>query len=302
MRNAGTNNGFMVGIDIGATNFRIGLVDCAYQLIKFEKQPTALLAAQQDTLAALGDKIAGFIAGFGLPSAIVIGFPATVSKDKKYVMQSPNVCGFDGINFGDGLTQRFGCPAIVERDCNLLLAYDVFSKGLQHGTALGFYIGTGYGNALFLNGRFLDGKNGTAGELGHIPVYRGQEPCGCGNTGCIESIGCGRVLVAGAQRHFPGEDVSGIFAKHAGHPFLQEFVEIISLPIATEINILDPDEVIIGGGVVCMQGFPRELLEACVLRHTRKPLPAQTVTFRYATDAPEFGVLGAAYYARHCLL
>ena len=288
----------MVGIDLGATNLRIGLVDESYRVVKFERSLTRELVCDGDTLRALGECIERFLDGLPAPEAVVIGFPAVVSGDHKMVRQSPNIAGFDNINFADGLSSRLKCPVIIERDCNLLLAGEIYARGMEQESVLGFYIGTGYVNALFLNGRFWEGADGAAGEIGHIPLYGVHERCGCGNEGCVESIGSGARLVRHVKETYPGEDVANVFTAHPDDPFLDAFLEVLAIPIATEVNLLNPAHIIIGGGVAAMQGFPREKLEKNVLHHVRRPVPFETLRFLYADDNPQASVLGAAYYAR----
>ena len=83
------------------------------------------------------------------------------------------------------LRKALGLPVYIEKDVNLLLLYDIHHLHLDPSKSiLGFYVGTGFGNALYLNGDFYTGKNGATGELGHIPLYGLDKRCNCGNLGC----------------------------------------------------------------------------------------------------------------------
>jgi allose kinase len=97
--------------------------------------------------------------------------------------------------------------------------------------------------------------------------------------------------------HFPGTPLGELFLQYSGHELIREYVDGLSIPIATEINLLDPDYVLLGGGVLQMEGFPQSYLEECILRHTRKPFPAEGLQLRYSQKAQENGVIGAAIRA-----
>ena len=79
---------------------------------------------------------------------------------------------------------------------------------------------------------------------------------------------------------------------------IKQFIETLALPIATEINIFDPDYIIIGGGVPMMKDFPIEYLNKSIYKYTRKPYPAESLNIIYSKHDQKSGVLGAAYYIR----
>lgn len=296
---------YVLAIDIGGTHFRLGIVTKDMQLRHFTIKPTHTLYGDNDSLDNLLHEIEAYLALHsqeGTLAAISIGFPSIISKDKRIVYSSPNLVGFDQINVADPLEQYFGVPAFIENDVNFLLQYEITRKQLyRQGITLGFYIGTGFGNSIYLNDRFLDGKNGVAGELGHIPVLHMHDECGCGNSGCIELYASGKRLTQIREQFFPDTTLAEVFVKHGSHPQIIRFVEALSIPIATEINIFDPDQIVLGGGVIQMEAFPRERLEAFILQHTRKPYPMEGLKILYAQTDQTAGLLGAAYYAFHRL-
>jgi allose kinase len=143
----------------------------------------------------------------------------------------------------------------------------------------------------------LKGKNGVAAELGHIPVLGQYDRCGCGNPGCIELYASGLRLQKIKQEQFPECEIQNLFTKHQSSEVLREFIDALSIPIATVINILDPDDIIIGGGVVNMADFPKKELEAYIHLHNRKPLPADNLKISYTEASQTSGIIGAAYHA-----
>lgn len=295
---------YVIGIDIGGTNFRIGLVSEQGGLEQFQKKSSSILAGE-NAAERLAEQITAYMDetdSRGKVIAVAMGFPSIVSKDKTTLYNTPNLAGYDNVNLKDPLEARLGIPVFLDRDVNFLLQNDIRQLGLDPSqTILGFYVGTGFGNALYLDGRFFSGRNGVAGELGHIPLYGVEEECTCGNTGCSETRCSGRRLEALVKAHFPDTPIYEVFAKHGDHPVVTGYVRDLAIPIATEINILDPDVSIIAGGVIMMQGFPKELLDSEVRARVRKPYPWQNLRLLFTEHNQQSGVLGSADYARQRL-
>lgn len=294
------NNRLVLGIDVGGTNFRIGLVEQNGKLYNFTIESSSILTQSDNPLQSFKKYIKNYLQTYlnGKLIAISVGFPATVSKDKNKIYSAPNLTGFNNINISEHLEEEFQVPVFLDRDVNYLLMYDIIVHNIpQKGVTVGFYIGTGFGNAIYINGEFLSGKNGVAGELGHIPVLHSKELCGCGNVGCIEIYASGKALYRIWELNFKDTEIDEIFMKYKDSPVLKDFIDAISIPIATEINILDPDNIIIGGGVVNMKGFPIDYFEECIFQHVRKPYPALNLKYIYSLNNKEAGVMGAAYYA-----
>lgn len=289
-----------IGIDIGGTNFRIGAVDAGGTVMHFERHSSDLFRAGNAT-QVLAHVVLGYLERYGLrgrAAGVGIGVPAVVSRDKHIVRSAPNLPGFDALALPALLTEALGVPVFLDRDVNLLLRSDMRALVLPgESTVLGFYVGTGFGNALYLDGRFYAGKNGAAGELGHIPLLGFSTTCACGNVGCCEVRCSGRALERLVKRLFPKTPVGRAFADHPGHPALVRFARDLAVPIATEINILDPDCAVLSGGVLEMPGFPKtELLDA-VTAHVRKPYPATGLDLRFSPPDAMRGVRGGGLLA-----
>lgn len=287
----------IVGIDIGGTNFRIGLVNDMGMVSDFRKVPVKQVFFTPDPLADLSGYLKAYCEGKTV-EAVSIGFPATVDRERKTVLQAPNVPFVERLPVVDVLSKELGIPVFIERDVTLALAYDCRKHGIpDDGIVCGFYFGTGIGNAISINGKPLVGKNGTAGELGHIPVDGSEEVCGCGNVGCMEPLAGGRYLAQLCREVYTDTHISDLFTKHGCEPLLQQFVDRMAITVATEINILDPDWVLIGGGVPAMENFPREYLVERIRFHARKPFPAETLEVIFTEDGEDKTVQGAALYA-----
>jgi allose kinase len=292
--------GFVIGVDIGGTHIRVGAVTAQGTLHYFSKKKVKDILDPSQPIESLARFVNEYIeshVGFEAVIAIGMGFPSVVSKDKKSIYSTPNLDCLSNINIVDPLQVLIQKPVYINNDVNFLLQYEISQRVVgADEIVLGFYIGTGFGNAIYLHQQFLEGKHGAAAELGHIPAYKVGQVCTCGNIGCIEMIASGKWLVSLHQEHFSDVPFEDLFSVYSGAAQIEEFLQALAIPIATEINIFDPHVVILGGGVLGMKDFPKAKLEEYVLDYCRKPFPADGLDFEYAVEVSSAGVLGAASY------
>ena len=295
----------IVCLDIGGTNCRIGVVNAQYVLLDHIITPTAKLTTAHflSSLTLLIENYLHHCQTLYDVKAISLGFPATVDRHRRRVLQAPNIASLpDDTPICDLLEQALGLPVFLERDVNLLLTYDLHALQLdKNSTTIGIYFGTGIGNCIYLGGKFYCGHNGVAGELGHIPQLGFENPCGCGNYGCLESLGGGIYLSQLCEKHFPDTKITEIYLRHSQTEVVMQQIEAMAIAVSTEVNILDPDYVVLGGGLLQMQGFPRDTFEEKIKAHTRKPYPTQNLQLIYSLPHQENGILGAGIYGWHCL-
>lgn len=290
---------YMIGIDIGGTHLRMGAVEEGGRVLRHQILSSRPYLTLENPMGALVEAISSFVKDTpGQARGLCVGFPGTVSKDKSTVLSCPNLPSFDGVDVRSAIQGALGLPVLVEHEVLLLLTNDLQVHGLQAlDCVMAVYLGTGIGNALYIHGRLLEGKNGASGELGHIPVPGSQDPCPCGNLGCIELAASGKRLEAIRAAHCPeAPGFEALFASKEAMPDLERYLENVACALATEINILDPDRILLGGGVLSIPNFPYDRLLALVYKHTRKPLPGDTLQFlRLPEDALQ-GVRGAGLY------
>ena len=292
---------YVAAIDIGGTNLRIGLVDEDYRLTHFQKLPRVSVMSAEHPVEDLVQWLQSYIAASGLEiSAVAAGVPATVDRDRRVVLSAPNIPGFDRVPLADGLERGLGIPAFLERDVSMIFTRDMEVFRLpREGVLIGCYVGTGIGNAICIDGRLLVGRDGAAGEIGHIPMMGRTEICGCGNIGCIELYAGGKNLERIAENlNVP---IGEVFTQKSEDPVVLGYIDNIAIAVAAEINILNPELVVLGGGVLAMRDFPRKILEERIIARARKPYPAETLQFLYSEEADENGVIGGGIYAHNML-
>lgn len=292
---------YIIGIDIGGTHFRIGAVTMANQVKCFRKVKTASILRTEDALADLKRYLADYMSMpelGGFVRAVAIGFPATVDRARRVVLQAPNLSYMENLPVADYLREQLGIPVYIERDVCMTLFYDMYKYQIPECEILaGCYFGTGIGNAICIDGRPLLGRDGVAGELGHIAVPGSREKCGCGLVGCMENLAGGKYLSRLCREVYTNTAIEDIFTEHGEETLLREFVDRIAITVSSEINILNPDYMIVGGGVINMKDFPKDFLIEKIHEHTRKPYPEQSLRLLLAEDDEMKSVIGAALYA-----
>lgn len=289
----------VVGIDIGGTNIRIGVVTMQYQLLKFTILPSRQMLKEEMPVKLLQAEISKLLEQEEYELvAISLGVPSLINDCGTAPISTPNLKNLDHQDLITPLRKSFFCDVYLNKDSNLLMLHEVsVNKIKREETAIGIFFGTGIGNGVWVNGKLLKGRNAAACELGHIPAWKSEKSCSCGNQGCIESIASGKYLQEICKQEFSDMDISEVFAEKWPHPALLEFVQSMSLPVATEINIFNPDYIILGGGIIYMNHFPLETLIAEIKKRVRKPVPAENIKILYSQCKQETGVLGAAIYA-----
>ncbi len=292
-----------IGVDVGGTYIRTGTLYADGRPRHFEKLPQSEVFAGGDPPERLAAYLEGYLRRHGLSAedvaACAVGMPSCVDRQKRRVLSTPNIPQFAGVALADLLEARLGLPVFLDRDVNMIYRYDRLALGLpERGVGIGCYFGTGIGNVVAIDGRLLTGKNGVACELGHVPVMGRGERCGCGNVGCFENYASGRYMEELCRAHYPGKSVREVLTAHAGDGPVREFIDNIAVVIATEVNLFDPDYVLLGGGLLLSEGFPRDRLLEALHRRVRKPYPDEGLQIYFSRTADAGGVIGAALCAR----
>lgn len=289
----------VLALDIGGTNTRLGLVGRGGAIEGFRRLRSSEWN-QDRPLERLGDLMEDYLKqeAPGGVLAISMGFPGAVDKACRTLVNVPTIPELDGAPVADVLEERFKTPVFIDNDVVMLYFQAAQELNMPKSeVTLCFFIGTGLGNLIVLDGKVHVGAQGIAAELGHIPVYGKDGLCGCGNRGCAELYCAGHGMVSLRNRHYPGEDPDLLFTLHVNEAPVQEYLDLLAQVMATEMIILDPDTVLMGGGIVAMPDFPFEMLRAKVSGRLRGRDTGEKIRWFRATDAQRAGVAGAGLYA-----
>ena len=290
----------VLGIDIGGTHIRLGLVTEDYEVLGFHKEKSQPVLETSDPLGKLETLVKDFVkANNAQVKAASIGFPSTIDAARKVVVSTPNIKSLQNLKVVEDLGARLKVPVFINRDVNYILLSDLedLKERMTPRNVCGFYIGTGLGNTIMIEGRLLIGKHGTAAELGHLHVPGFTGKCGCGGEGCIELLAGGLALAKIREEYYPDTAIEEIFTLYRNTKPLKEYIKNLASAVASEIVIIDPDVSIFGGGVVQMKDFPKEDFENCIYSYARRPCPQGSLKFIYVKDSQESGVRGAGIYA-----
>jgi glucokinase len=264
------------GIDLGGTKIQTVVVDAENNVLGQSRRPTPETGGPEDVArevaAALREAAAQ--AGLGTRDLVGVGMGSPGDADEKtgVVSDARNLPGWTGaFPLGAHLTKEFGVPVKIGNDVSVAVQGEFeLGAGKPFSTVLGVWWGTGVGGGLILDGKQWLGR-GAAGEIGHMVVKRGGARCTCGRKGCMEAY-AGRLAMeikarkeykAGAktdlfkimEEHGRDRLTSGIWERALHHGddlatrLIDRAVKMLGVGIASAVNLLDPEAVIIGGGL-----------------------------------------------------
>lgn len=253
-----------IGIDLGGTKTEVVALDEAGGEAFRHRIPSPR-GDYGATLAAIASLVGRAEARCGPASSIGIGIPGSLSPHTGLV-RNANSTWLNGRPLGADLARALGRPVAIANDANcfaLSEATDGAAAGM--GVVFGVILGTGVGGGIVVRGQLLEGANGIAGEWGHNPLpgpfAQGELPgpqCWCGRRGCIETWLSGPALAADHARAAgnppPDRDASAVVAAmRAGDPraaaSFERYCDRLARALAGAINLLDPDAIVLGGGL-----------------------------------------------------
>ena len=248
-----------IGIDLGGTKIEAIALDGARELLR--RRIAAPRGDYTATIAAVHDLVAAIEKDVGATGSVGLGIPGAISSVTGLV-KNANSTWLIGHPLDRDLEHALQRPVRVSNDANcfaLSEATDGAAQGLP--IVFGVILGTGTGGGLVVNGRVVEGRHRIAGEWGHnpLPWPRAGEhpgpPCYCGRTGCIETFLSGPALAAAYERKAGRRRDSATIAALAdsGDPdaafTLETYEDRLARSLASIINVLDPDVIVLGGGV-----------------------------------------------------
>ena len=312
---------YRIGIDVGGTNLKAGLVDGDGRLHKEVRKIPLVWESQEKLAADLAGLADGVAADAGISreeiASIGIGFPGPVDNRRGIVRHTVNI-PIDNMPIADLLRRYWPVPVRLgnDADCAALGEF-CFYEGEAIESLVLVTLGTGVGTGLIINGKIWAGHNGCGGEGGHMVLVHGGEACTCGRRGCWERYASATALIrqtkAAMKAHRDSrlwtlaegdiERVGGRTAFEAmrggdetGRDVVEQYIRYLADGIANLINLLQPDVVCLGGGVSHEREedllLPlRARVEEIVFDAGLTDSHTKIITARLGNDA---GILGAA--------
>lgn len=307
-----TDEKLIFAADLGGTYLRAATVDRRGNIRSRFKQNTPQVKDANAIVEAIVRAV--HECGCDEISAVSLVVPGTVKVEEGAVVKAPNLPCLDGFRLGDALTSRLGVPAILENDANAAAVGEMW-QGAAVGckTIICVTLGTGVGGGIILDGKLWRGVDGAAAEIGHMCVDPfGGVACPCGSRGCLEVFASATAIVRmtrEASPRYPDSILQGrvdltaemIFdaGKQGDELALEIFRRMgvyLGIGLANLINILNPEMIVIGGGVV--NGW--DLFEKHMHQQVEErafPLLAARVKIVRAKCGDDAGLLGAARLA-----
>ncbi|MFM8577958.1 MAG: ROK family protein [Planctomycetaceae bacterium] len=323
---------FHVGIDLGGTNIKAGLVDDLGRTLAYLSEPTLAAKGPEDTAARMGRMVGLLTKRCGLPAdglvSVGLGTPGPQDLKAGIILRSGNLPGWDIFPIRDRVAAHCGRPVTYANDAGAA-AYGEFwiGSGRELESMVLWTLGTGVGCGIIIDDVSLDGAHSHGSECGHIIVDAAPTArhCACGQAGHLEAYASATAVIARTREAVVGAAGSLAAAVAAGAevtPILVAEHAAASDPLAVEIlletarwlaigtvtlmHTIDPEGVVIGGGMnfggeetpvgrMFIGGIRDE-----VAKRTFPYLAART-GIRYASLGGDAGYIGAAGLARHAL-
>ncbi|MDO8886317.1 ROK family protein [Candidatus Oleimmundimicrobium sp.] len=323
-----SDNGFVVGVDIGGTKTTVALLDERDGILCERVEPTSRAdfdESQQGSQRILNQVISLInkvcdVSGIALSdvSGIGNGVAGTIDFKSGTVIFSPNL-PFRNFGFKDAMYQHFKIPIFLDNDANVAVwGEKCFGAGRNASEIVGVTIGTGIGGGLIINDKIYRGAVGCAAEIGHMIIDRNGPRCGCGNYGCFEAMAAGSAIAKKA-RAVIAKKPDALILKMAGGNIdkvngeslvlaaaegdelalgvLREIGEIIGVAFTSLVNIFNPEVIIVGGGVAETGDLILNFAEDIVRNYAIKP-NSEIVKIVKAELGNKAGFMGAASLIR----
>ena len=306
-----------IGIDVGGTNVKIALVDNKGKIIYSNSIPTRAEMGYEYTINNMKEAITELIKETKSDpkniESIGFGFPGQIDYQKGIVRLAPNIPGWVNVPIAEIMEKEFGIPTRVDNDVRCAALGELnYGAGQGCDNLICITVGTGIGSGLVIIGKLVRGASNAAGEIGHIKLDMNGGPlCGCGDRGCLEAFASGPSIVALAEEYIKGgkstkyrelanPDITPYIVSEAakqGDPVAKRIFtivgEYIGIGLASVVNLLNPEKIIIGGGVAAAGDLLLTPIKESLIKRAM-PIAGSAVEIVPAQLGNSAGVIGAS--------
>lgn len=311
------------GVDIGGTHIKAGLVTRQGRLLADVTLPTRRYATPARFLEGFSAALEKLIVprGHGVRlRGVGVGAPGLIDARRGVIRRLVNVPGgWRGVPLKRLLERRLRCPCAIDNDVNAM-ALGEWTFGAGRGTRHSLYItlGTGVGGGLVIDGRLIHGVSGSAGEIGHMTIALDGPRCACGRVGCLEAfIGTAFILRRAREAMRRGSRIltrlvereptravtpellnrAAAAGDRSARRIWDEVGGHLGVGLANLVNLLNPERIVIGGGVAnAWRWFAPSM--AATIRQQAFAVPAQAAEVVRARLGDRAGVVGASLLVR----
>ena len=310
-----------VGLDLGGTTLSGLLVRDDGRVLARRRRATPAAEGSEAVLATMREMATELFAEAPAPLQIAglgLGIPGPIDTDRGLCLFSPNL-GWRNLDVASSFRQAFDLPVLLDNDVNVATLGEAWvGAGRDFRTFICLTLGTGIGSGVILDGRLWRGPGWSAGEIGHIPVVSGPQAaeaplCGCGHRGCLEAMASGTAIAREARlavergeptvlagksgaRGPTARDVAE--AARAGDEVARRIIETaathLGFAIAAAVGLLNPEAVIVGGGVAGAWDLLAPTVKRVVAERSFPPNLASLKAILPAKLGRDAGAIGAA--------
>lgn len=316
---------FVAGVDLGGTNIEAALMDAAGQTCGWVTWPTDADKGPTHVMQRIIDLVQYVVAENGLDKealrGVGLGVPGLVNSKEGMSIFSPNLPDWRNIPIAVQVARGVGTPVIIDNDVRMSAwGEKLLGAGRGREDLICVTLGTGIGSGIFIQGEMFAGRNESAGEIGHMTVEKDGPRCNCGNHGCLELYASGRGIARRAREAMGATDTDTSLiwklaegdltqitaatvytAATKGDEVALRLVEetalYLGIGLANAANILNPQCIVLGGGVMRMGDL--------LLEPTRRVVRMRAMPFNRETEivvaelGERAGAIGAAVAAKN---
>ncbi len=309
---------YRIGVDIGGTNIKIALVDFDGKIAYSNTVPTRAEMGYEAGVNNIKQAIKDLMQETNQDSktieAIGFGLPGQIDYKSGIVKNLPNIPGWVNIPLAKMIEDEFSIPTKLDNDVRCAALGELnFGAGKGCENLICITVGTGIGSGIVLNGKLVRGAANAAGEIGHIKMSINDGPlCGCGDFGCFEAYASGPAIVTLAKEYISGGK-SAKYKEMAADGIITPYIvaqaalqgdsvsiqifkqigKIIGVGLTSVVNLLNPEKIIIGGGVADAGDILFEPIRKTI-EERAMPIQANSLKVVPAQLANTAGVIGAS--------
>lgn len=309
---------YVIGVDIGGTNVKIGIVGLDGRVYKKKIFSTKKVPQKDKLISLLIAHIKEVIEEFSLRKkdilGIGIGTPGLIDSKRGIIHYLVNIKGFKEVPLKRIIENRLKIPTFLDNDVNIMCLGELYygrGKGVKNMVCI--TLGTGVGGGIVIDGALYRGSTLSAGEVGHTTINEKGPRCGCGSHGCMEAYVGNTGIVKDAVKRIRKNkktlmyklvagDLSNLTPKiisraakrgdELARDILEDTGRRIGVGLATIVNILNPEKIIIGGGIADAGKILFDAIRSTVRKRAMK-VPARAVRIVKAKLGQDAGLIGA---------
>ncbi|PJA98398.1 MAG: hypothetical protein CO128_07580 [Ignavibacteriales bacterium CG_4_9_14_3_um_filter_30_11] len=310
------NEKYALGVDIGGTNIKLGIVSSSGKIVFKTMLPTNRRDGPDEVISQLKKGIKSILGKKKYKiKGIGIGAAGSVSSKDGTVSNPPNVPGWKVVNIVKIIKEEFNVSVFIDNDANAAAIGEMlYGVGKNYSSFALITLGTGVGGGLILNNKIFQGITGAAGEIGHISIDHNGRKCNCGAHGCVEAYVGNHYLIDIVKKELLDHKDSKILelinyntdlltpiiinqASEADDKYANDVIEkvgyYVGCALSTVANLLEMDTFIIGGGV---SAFGRPLIDSIKMTIKKNVLKIlkNRINVLQAQLKNDAGVIGAA--------